>query len=128
MGNGGPTPCCRHCTWFSEDWQQLRCTRYQFTVGIWAIRVMCRDLDIESEREWVRETVDATQLVPGMMYGWMEITYQDAGGAYHHNFDLYPLRHIHRFGQFSEDDQGEYIVQLHELNQQIHRKLGFRPT
>ena len=95
MPNGGPTPACLHCKWFVLD--DRYCSHHHFHIGVSVPRLLCSDLMIENEMDWVKRQVDLTDLVPNLLYLWLEVDYVDPSAINHHTFNLFPLSFIRHY-------------------------------
>ncbi len=124
MPNGGPTPACLHCKWFVME--DRYCTRHLFHIGVSIPRLLCSELVIENEMDWVKQRVNLTSLVPNLLYVWLEVDYIDPNAISHHTFNLFPLGFIRHYALWSEDEEAEMIAELSEAHRHLYPKPGFK--
>jgi hypothetical protein len=122
MPNGGPTPACLHCKWFARESQW--CSKHNFKLSFILVRVFCTDLEIESASDWVKREVNLSELVPKLLYIWLEVDYTDRDSLKHHTFNLFPFSLIKYYAMWTEDEESEMIGEFAQANRLLVRKLG----
>ncbi len=123
MPNGGPTPSCLYCKWFSLEDRQ--CTYHHFALGVRIPRILCSEMTDEDEPTWVESKVDLKTFVPEMLYIWLEITYTDPQGNRGHAFNLHPFATIADYTIWSEEKESETLFKLHEAQRLLYKKNGY---
>ena len=125
MPNGGLTPGCLHCKWFTMA--ARKCTRHDFKFGVSLPRLICADLiDANEDYEWVKKSVDLPSLEANIVYIWLEIHFSDSQGNHFHKFDLYPIALLKHYATWSEDEEALMISEMNEASKMVYRKLGYK--